>query len=120
MTDNVVKTEIFDLKQENADLKRRLTIADMVIKMMQQRLAVMINAEEVRIGQSRMESFAEAVFNVSVGFVVAMATQLLVFPVFGIHIGISENILIGVIFTAVSIVRSYAVRRLFNWFGVKE
>ena len=120
MTDNIVKTEIFDLKQQNGELKRRLEIADMVIKVMQNRLLMTMQAEQIKIGQSRMESFAEAVFNVSIGFMVAIATQLAVFPLFGIHIGVSENLLIGSIFTVVSIVRSYAVRRLFNWFGIKQ
>jgi hypothetical protein len=40
---------------------------------------------------------------------------LIVFPLFGIHIPMSSNIAIGIIFTFVSLVRSYVLRRLFNW-----
>ncbi len=43
--------------------------------------------------------------------------QILIFPLFNIYIPISDNIKIGVLFTVVSLVRSYALRRLFNWFS---
>jgi len=44
-----------------------------------------------------------------------LAAQLAVFPIFGIRIQMRDNLLIGAIFTVVSIARSYAVRRLFNY-----
>jgi hypothetical protein len=39
---------------------------------------------------------------------------LIVFTIFSIHIPMSSNLAIGAIFTAVSIARSYVVRRVFN------
>jgi hypothetical protein len=36
------------------------------------------------------------------------------FPMFGIQISATDNLLIGCIFTAVSIIRSFALRRLFE------
>ena len=51
-------------------------------------------------------SFVEATANVLVGYGVAVLVQIAVFPVFGIEIGIGENLAIGLVFTAVSIVRS--------------
>jgi hypothetical protein len=33
----------------------------------------------------------------------------------GIPVSLSQNIAIGAIFTAVSLARSYALRRTFNW-----
>ncbi len=66
-------------------------------------------------GQSRRMSFAESMVNVAVGFGVALAAQIAVFPLFGIHIPISSNVGIGAVFTVVSVVRSYALRRAFNW-----
>ena len=63
--------------------------------------------------QSRTMSLVEAVTNVVVGYVVAVLTQLVVFPLFGLAVSVSENLLIGCIFTAGSIVRSYVLRRLF-------
>ena len=69
-----------------------------------------------KIGQSKKHSFAESLFNVAVGYGIALASQILVFPLFGIHIPLHDNILIGIIFTVISICRSYALRRLFNWY----
>jgi hypothetical protein len=66
------------------------------------------------MGQSRLMSLIESAINVSIGYVVALITQIIVFPIFGLHAGIRDQILIGLIFTAVSIARSYWIRRLFN------
>ena len=65
--------------------------------------------------QSKFHSFLESVANVAIGYGVALVSQILVFPLFGITIPLRENLMIGAIFTVVSIVRSYSVRRLFNW-----
>ena len=64
--------------------------------------------------QSRWMSLAEAVTNVLVGYGVAVATQMLVFPLFGLNATLQENLAIGLIFTAVSLVRSYLLRRAFE------
>ena len=49
--------------------------------------------------QSRRMSLVEALANVAVGFGVAVATQIAVFPLFGLHASLSENLAIGAIFT---------------------
>ena len=64
--------------------------------------------------QSRWMSFAEAVVNVVVGYGVAVVTQMLVFPLFGMRASVSDNLLIGVIFTVVSLARSFTLRRVFE------
>tara|TARA_R110002126_G_scaffold75173_2_gene187291 strand:- start:35 stop:268 length:234 start_codon:yes stop_codon:yes gene_type:complete len=64
--------------------------------------------------QSKLMSLAEALLNVAIGYIIAVATQLLVFPIFGLQVSITDNLLIGAFFTAVSIARSFAVRRLFE------
>ena len=61
--------------------------------------------------QSRWMSLLEAVTNVLVGYGVAVATQWLAFPLFGLHATLQENLLIGLIFTVVSLIRSYLLRR---------
>lgn len=64
--------------------------------------------------QSRRWSAVEAVTNVLVGFWLAVATQFVVFPWFDLEPSIQSNLAIGGIFTAVSLARSYALRRAFN------
>ena len=66
------------------------------------------------MSQSRKHSMYEAVINVAVGFSINFLLNMLVFPQFGWHISAAQNIALGVIYTAVSIVRSYSLRRLFN------
>ena len=65
--------------------------------------------------QSRLASFGESLVNVAIGYSIAVGTQAVVFPMFGIHVPIESNLLIGLIFTVVSIMRSYCLRRIFNW-----
>jgi len=64
--------------------------------------------------QSRTMSLIEALMNVLVGYGVAVATQVVVFPLFGLHASLDQNLAIGMIFTVVSLIRSYALRRVFN------
>ena len=69
--------------------------------------------------QSRWMSLVEAVTNVLVGYGVAVAAQWLVFPLFNLHATLQENLAVGLIFTAVSLVRSYVLRRAFEAWRVK-
>ncbi len=64
--------------------------------------------------QTRQRSALESVTNVVVGYLVAIAAQVVVFPFFGIQIGWGSHLGIGLFFTAVSLVRSYTLRRIFN------
>jgi hypothetical protein len=59
-------------------------------------------------------SLVESIANVLVGYGVAVATQIVVFPWFGLQVPVGDTLLIGVIFTGVSIARSYALRRVFE------
>lgn len=65
-------------------------------------------------------SLIESIANVAVGYVVAIGTQMAVFPLFGLNVSVASNLLIGAIFTFISIVRSYAMRRVFNRIGEKS
>jgi hypothetical protein len=64
--------------------------------------------------QSRTMSLVEAVANVVVGYGLAVATQTIVFPEFGLHATLNQNLTIGMVFTVVSFARGYALRRVFN------
>ena len=69
--------------------------------------------------QTRTDSLFESITNVFIGYVVALISQLLIFPLFDIHISLSTNMQIGAWFTVISIARSYVVRRWFNAQEVK-
>lgn len=64
--------------------------------------------------QSRKMSFIETITNVTAGYFVALLSQILIFPLFGIHATYKDNLLIGLWFTVISIIRSYILRRCFN------
>jgi hypothetical protein len=49
--------------------------------------------------QSRLMSLVEAVANVLVGYGVAVITQILIFPIFGLHTTLAQNLKMGAIFT---------------------
>ncbi len=64
--------------------------------------------------QSRRMSLIEAITNVAVGYALAVVTQMLVFPWFGLHASLGDNLALGLAFTATSLIRGYALRRLFT------
>ena len=63
--------------------------------------------------QSRLMSMVEAVTNVAVGYGLAVITQIIVFPWFGLEAAFGEHMAIGMAFVGVSLARSYLLRRLF-------
>lgn len=64
--------------------------------------------------QSRKHSFIESLVNVLIGYLVAVGSQIVIFPMFGIHIPMSDNFIMGLWFTLISIIRSYLLRRWFT------
>ena len=70
--------------------------------------------------QSRRMSLVEAVANVVVGYVIAVLTQMLVFPIFGLQVSLADNLAIGLAFTTISLARSYVLRRLFEALRSRE
>ena len=64
--------------------------------------------------QSKLGSLIESLMNIAIGYFVAMASQLVLFPMFGIHVPLSTNLWIGMWFTVISLARGYFVRRIFN------
>lgn len=67
------------------------------------------------MSQTRRQSLMEAVVNTTTGYIISLITQLLVFPFFGVHMALSQNMLLVGVFTIISIVRSYVWRRVFNY-----
>lgn len=66
------------------------------------------------MAQTRLGSFAEAWANIAVGFGINFTANMLVLPLFGFAITASKAFGIGVIFTVISLARSYVLRRWFN------
>ena len=64
--------------------------------------------------QSKTQSALESCASTAIGYLVALASQIVIFPLFGMRVSLSDNLLIGLYFTAISIARSYCVRRMFN------
>jgi len=67
--------------------------------------------------QTRFMSAVEAMVNILVGFAVSVTANIIVLPLFGYDVTVADSFAIGLAFTAISLVRSYALRRVFNWIG---
>ena len=66
------------------------------------------------MSQTRRGSLVEAWANIVVGFTINFFANLLIFPLFGMHISPGDNFIMGLIYTVISLVRSYVLRRWFN------
>lgn len=66
------------------------------------------------MSQTRRGSMIEAVANVVIGYWVAIGAQMAIFPMFGVSLPTGQHLAIGGLFTGVSLVRSYVLRRAFN------
>ena len=67
--------------------------------------------------QSRTNSLIESATNILIEYWCAVLTQLIVFPIMGIDVSLDKNLMIGLVFTLISLLRSYVIRRVFNRFG---
>ena len=64
--------------------------------------------------QSRTMSLVEAVANVVVGYGIAVASQIMIFPAFGVQMTVAQNLKLAAAFTMISICQSFALRRAFE------
>ena len=64
--------------------------------------------------QSKRESMIETLTSVFAGWLIGVILNMLVLPLFDYDVNLTDGVLISIIFTAVSVVRSYVVRRFFN------
>ena len=69
--------------------------------------------------QTKKMSLIETIVSVTIGYIIALVSQLIIFPVFNIQVSLTDNLLIGLFFTVVSIISGYYVRRLFNWINFR-
>lgn len=66
------------------------------------------------MSQTKLGSIAEAWANIFVGFAINWCANLLVLPMFGLKVSGATAFHIGLVFTVISLVRSYVLRRWFN------
>lgn len=69
------------------------------------------------MSQSRLGSMVEAVTNVAIGFGINWTANIIVLPWFGFNVTGAQAFGIGVVFTGISLARSYLLRRAFNRYG---
>lgn len=64
--------------------------------------------------QTRLGSLIEACVNIFIGYWINFAANLAILPLFGFTPTIKQNLMIGLLFTVVSVARQYVIRRWFN------
>ena len=65
-------------------------------------------------GDNPRAAIIEAWVNITIGFAINYAANLLLLPQLGAQFTHAENFLLGWIYTSISIIRQYAVRRWFQ------
>ena len=66
------------------------------------------------MSQTKKGSFVEAALNTAIGWTINYVANLIILPMFGFNVTMVQAFWIGVIFTGISLVRSYVLRRFFN------
>jgi hypothetical protein len=67
------------------------------------------------VSQTKLGSIAEAWANIAVGFGINFMANWCILPLFGFHtLTLRMNFEIGLLYTAISLIRSYVLRRWFN------
>lgn len=64
--------------------------------------------------QTKLGALIESSVNIVIGYGVALISQIIIFPLFGVEVDISTNLKIGLWFTVISLARSYVIRRWFD------
>jgi hypothetical protein len=71
-------------------------------------------ASRNKMAQSKARSFKEAWVNIGIGYLVNFLANMIVFPMFNYHVSLHDNLIIGVIYTFISLGRQYVIRRWFS------
>lgn len=71
------------------------------------------------MSQSKRGSVIETVTGTAIGYTVAVVSQIIIFPFFGVNLPVESNMVIALWFTVISLIRGYWVRRLFNFMHVQ-
>lgn len=66
------------------------------------------------MNQTKLGSFYEACLNILIGYTIASAANYFVLPYWFGKVTVTDSMTIGLVFTAISLARSYMIRRWFN------
>lgn len=72
------------------------------------------------MSQRPRHSLLEACASTAIGYVIAFVTSLLTFAAFDLQASVSDTFWITNIFTIISVIRGYYIRRLFNWLHARN
>ena len=64
--------------------------------------------------QSKKQSLIESLTSTTIGIIIGIVLNLTILPIFGYPVSVVDSLWISLIFTAISVISSYAVRRIFN------
>ena len=64
--------------------------------------------------QSKKQSLIESLTSTTIGIIIGIVLNLTILPIFGYPVSVSDSLWISLIFTAVSVIRGYIIRRVFN------
>jgi len=64
--------------------------------------------------QTRWGSFVEVCINIAIGFGINWVANITVLPMYGFNVTGSQAFSIGLVFTVISVARSYVIRRWFE------
>ena len=64
--------------------------------------------------QTKKQSMIESLTSTTIGWLIGVILNMLVLPLFDYDVSLTDGVLISIIFTAVSVIRSYIIRRFFN------
>ena len=70
--------------------------------------------------QTKKQSFVEACVQTLVAFTISVLIQPHLYALWGFHITLADSAVLAGIFTLISLVRSYIIRRMFNWQHLKK
>ena len=66
------------------------------------------------MNQSHISSLIEALVGTAIGFLINWTANIYILPLYGFAVTGGQAFSMGLIFTVISVVRSYAIRRWFN------
>ena len=64
--------------------------------------------------QTKKQSFIETLTSVFAGWLIGVILNLTILPLFDYNITVVDSLLVSLIFTVISVVRGYLIRRFFN------